>query len=248
MSNSLPKWTDDRTAQLTTIVGSESPVTAATVETAATTLETTTRSIASKLRKMGVEVVSLAQAATAKKYSESDEAELRSFLEANPNTYTYAEVAAAVLGGNFSAKQIQGKLLSMELFSLVKATPQVETVKQYSDKEEAKILKLVRAGKFMEDIAEALNRPMNSVRGKILSLTLTHDDISIPKQRNYATKVDSDPFAGISDMANMSVEDIATAIDKTARGVKIMLTNRALTCGNYDGAKRSAKLAEAKAG
>ena len=52
----LPKWTDERTAQLTAFVGSESPVSQDTVAEAAEELETSTRSISSKLRKMGYEV------------------------------------------------------------------------------------------------------------------------------------------------------------------------------------------------
>ena len=52
----LPKWTDERTAALTNFVGGESPVSQATVAEAADQLETSTRSISSKLRKMGFEV------------------------------------------------------------------------------------------------------------------------------------------------------------------------------------------------
>ena len=49
----LPKWTDERTAQLSTFVGDESPVSQSTVAEAADQLETTPRSVSSKLRKMG---------------------------------------------------------------------------------------------------------------------------------------------------------------------------------------------------
>ena len=49
----LPKWTDERTAALTNFVGSESPVSQDTVAEAAEELETSTRSISSKLRKLG---------------------------------------------------------------------------------------------------------------------------------------------------------------------------------------------------
>ena len=47
----LPKWTDERTQQLTDFVGSESPVSQATVANAADELETSVRSVSSKLRK-----------------------------------------------------------------------------------------------------------------------------------------------------------------------------------------------------
>ena len=71
----LPKWTDERTAALTNFVGSESPVSQDTVAEAAEELETSTRSISSKLRKMGYEV-ELASASTSRAFSESQEATL----------------------------------------------------------------------------------------------------------------------------------------------------------------------------
>ena len=52
----LPKWTDERTAELTSFVGDESPVSQSTVAQAADQLETSTRSVSSKLRKMGFDV------------------------------------------------------------------------------------------------------------------------------------------------------------------------------------------------
>ena len=52
----LPKWTDERTSELTSFVGDESPVSQATVASAAEQLETSVRSVSSKLRKMGFDV------------------------------------------------------------------------------------------------------------------------------------------------------------------------------------------------
>ena len=59
----LPKWTDERTDELVNFVGDESPISQSTVAEAADQLETSTRSISSKLRKMGYEV-ELASAST----------------------------------------------------------------------------------------------------------------------------------------------------------------------------------------
>ena len=64
----LPKWTDERTDALTNFVGDESPVSQATVAEAASELETSTRSISSKLRKMGHEV-ELASASATRAFS-----------------------------------------------------------------------------------------------------------------------------------------------------------------------------------
>ena len=48
----VPKWNDERTHALETFVGDETPVSQATVADAADNLETSTRSVSSKLRKM----------------------------------------------------------------------------------------------------------------------------------------------------------------------------------------------------
>ena len=107
----LPKWTDDRTQALVDFVGSESPISQATVANAAEELETSTRSVSSKLRKMGFEV-ELASASASKSFSEDQEATLRNFVTDNSGSYTYAEIASNFEGGQFSAKSIQGKILS----------------------------------------------------------------------------------------------------------------------------------------
>jgi transcription termination factor NusB len=132
----------------------------------------------------------------------------------------------------------------MELFTKVKPTPKVEVAKKYSDKEEAKFIKLMASGAFLEDIAEAMDRPLNSVRGKALSLTRTDDSLSMPKQKESHAVVKVDPLAELENIAEMTVAEVAEAIEKTDRGVKTMLTRRGITVKDYDGAKRQAKLAE----
>ena len=89
---SLPKWTEDRTAQLTAFVGDESPISQATVASAAETLETSTRSISSKLRKMGFEV-DLASAGASRAFTDAQEDTLAAFVQDNSGEYTYAEIA-----------------------------------------------------------------------------------------------------------------------------------------------------------
>ena len=83
----LPKWTDERTSELTTFVGDESPVSQGTVAEAADQLETTTRSVSSKLRKMGYEV-ELASAKSNRAFSEAQEATLSAFVSDNSGEYT----------------------------------------------------------------------------------------------------------------------------------------------------------------
>ena len=115
----LPKWTDERTSSLENFVGSESPVSQATVANAAEELETSVRSVSSKLRKMGYDV-ELASSSNTKSFSDEQEATLSNFVTDNSGQYTYAEIASNFEGGAFSAKSIQGKILSMQLTEHVK--------------------------------------------------------------------------------------------------------------------------------
>ena len=235
----LPKWTDERTDTLTNFVGTETPVSQATVADAADTLETTTRSVSSKLRKMGYDV-ELASSTSTRAFSPEQEAILESFVTENSGTYTYAEISDHYQNGAFTAKSIQGKILSMELTGHVKPAPKVETVRTYSTEEEATFISMVNDGAYVEAIAEVMGRSVNSVRGKALSLLRSGDISAIPRQEHTKATGASDPLAEI-DVTDMTVEAIAEEIGKTTRGVKTMLTRRGLTAADYDGAAKAAK-------
>jgi|TARA_B110001454_G_scaffold26452_1_gene25954 hypothetical protein len=240
----VPKWNDERTSALETFVGDETPVSQATVADAADNLETSTRSVSSKLRKMGYDV-ELASTNTSKAFSDVQEEILESFVTDNSGQYTYADVANGFQDGKFSAKQIQGKILSMELTGHIKPTPKPETVKTYSDAEEATFVKLVHEGAFVEAIAAALDRSVNSVRGKALSLLRAGTIAAIPRQETTKSGTRVDPLAELADVGSMTVEEIATEIGKTVRGVKTMLTRRGISASDYDGASRAEKAAAA---
>jgi hypothetical protein len=237
----IPKWTDERTAALSEFVGNESPVSYASVVEAADQLETSPRSVASKLRKMGHEVESSASVTT-RAFSDAQENTLRSFVTDNSGAYTYGQIAEAFEAGEFSSKQIQGKLLSMQLTEHVKPTPKVETPRSFTEAEEAEFVEHASAGAYLEDIAEALGRTVNQVRGKALSLLRQGSIDAIPAQKESKASAKVDPLEGV-DVAAMTVEEIAEQIGKTARGVKTMLTRRGLTASNYDGAAKAAKAA-----
>ena len=238
----LPKWTDERTDELVNFVGEESPISQGTVAEAADQLETSTRSISSKLRKMGYEV-ELASATSSRAFSESQEATLATFVQDNSGEYTYAQIAENFEGGAFSAKSIQGKILSMELTDHVKPAPKVEAVRTYSEDEETTFIEMVNDGAFVEAIADALDRSVNSVRGKALSLLRSGDIDAIPRQEHTKGSAKEDPLAELGDLSSMTVEEIAEAIGKTARGVKTMLTRRGLVAEDYDGAAKKEKAA-----
>jgi hypothetical protein len=235
----LPKWTDERTQQLVDAVGS-GPVSQETVKQVAVEMDTSTRSVSSKLRKMGHEV-ELASAVSTKSFSDAQESTLEAFVTDNSGQYTYAEIASSFEDGHFSAKSIQGKILSMELTSHVKPAEKQESVRTYSPDEETTFVSMVNGGSFVEEIADALGKSVNSIRGKALSLLRSGDINAIPKQKETKGSSKADPLADISDIDTMSVEDIADNIGKTVRGVKTMLTRRGLTCADYDGAARKEK-------
>lgn len=185
------------------------------------------RSVTAKLRKLGYDVPKKPGAAPV--FSADESAELGQYLEDNSGEYNAEELAAHfsdAWGREVTARQINGKALSMEMTQHIKPADKKVAPRTYTEAEEAQIADLVDAGKFLEDIAEAMNRPVNSIRGKLLSMGL-----KAPQRDKKAAK--SDPYEGIEDMLDRTVEEIAEAFDKTVRGVKTVLTRRNLSCADY---------------
>lgn len=239
------KWNDEAVATLMGIVGNESPVSAATVQKASEALDVSTRSVASKLRQLDVEVASLAKEKVSTFTPEEGDA-LSAFVNANPGVYTYKEIAEQ-FPGEFSPKQIQGKLLALELTDKVKPTEKVEVARSYTEAEEATFIKMANAGKYIEEIAVALGKEVPSVRGKALSLTRNGLINEIPKQKESHAKDVVDAISALGDaIKDMTVAAIAVAVDKTERGVRTILTRRGIKAADYDGPAKQAK-AKAKA-
>jgi hypothetical protein len=239
-----PRWTDDRTRILTAIAEGMDTVSQETVANAAVELDTTTRSVSSKLRKMGYDV-ELASSANKKAFTDEQADSLSSFVTGNSGAYTYADIAGNFEGGAFSAKQVQGKILSMELTDHVKPAEKVEVARTYTPEEEATFLDMHANGAFVEELAEALGKSINSIRGKALSFLRSGEITSIPKQKESRAKANVDPLDALGDVSGLTVEQIAESIEKTVRGVKTMLTRRGMSCANHDGAKKAAKNAAA---
>lgn len=241
----VQKWTEERTEKLTQIFPEGTYVTQEDVAKAADILETSTRSVSSKLRKLGYDVQLASEVAKGKSFSSEDEEKLENLLTNNQGTFTYGELAEQ-LGGDVTAKQVQGKVLSMELTDYVRPTPKVEAAKKYTDAEQETFIKMVKDGAFIEDIAAELDRAPNSIRGKALSLLRAGDIDAIPKQRESKAVEAKDAFADLGDkIPQMTVAEIAEAVGKTERGVKTMLTRRALSASDYDGAAKAAKAEKA---
>jgi len=242
------KWSDEVVAQVADIAGDTTEVSAATVTKIVSQLgeDYTARSVASKLRRMGYNVESMATPRTPA-FSDSETAALVEFVNQHAGAYTYKEIAANFAGGTFDAKRIQGKLLALELTSKVKPAEKVEAAKAYNPDQEATFIKMALNGAFIEDIAAALGKEINSVRGKALSLTRTGQISKIPTQREeHAKKATVDPVEALGDrIHSMTVAEIAAAVDKTERGMKTLLTRRGIKAADYDGAAKKQK-ADAK--
>ena len=245
MSDTNKKWNDENVATLLNVVGTESPVSAATVEKAAAALEVSTRSVASKLRQLDLEVASLAKEKVST-FTADEGAALADFVTSNAGEFTYKEIAEQFSDAKFTAKQVHGKLLALELTDKVKPTEKVEVARTYSEAEEAIFVKMAQAGKFIEEIAITLGKSVPSVRGKALSLTRSGQIDKIPAQKESHAKDVVDPIAALGDLAAMTVAAIAAATDKTERGIKTLLTRRGLVAADYDGQAKKLK-AEAKA-
>lgn len=240
------KWNDETVAQLTGIVGDESPVSVASVEKAAAELGVSVRSVASKLRQLDFVVASMAVAKVPTFTVEQSEA-LTDFVNENEGQLTYKEIAEQFDEGQFSAKEIQGKLLALELTGSVKPAEKAETARTYTEAEEATFIKMANSDKFIEEIAITLGKSVPSVRGKALSLTRSGQISKIPAQKESHAKNVVDAVANLGDaIATMTVAEIAKLADKTERGLKTLLTRRGIKVADYDGQAKKAK-AEAKA-
>jgi len=237
-------WTEERTAQLESMVDMGTEVSQATLEAAAEALEVTKRSVGAKLRKLGY-AVELASTAVRSKWSDAEEAALRELLQSRDGDLTYAEVSAAFEGGKYSAKAVQGKILSMEMTQFVRPTPKAEVQRTYTADQEATFASMAADGASIEAIAEALGKTINSVRGKALSMSRQIEGFKIPVQAASHAQNKVDPIEALGDkVAAMTVADLAAAVGKTERGIKTTLTRRAIACADYDGSKKAAKIAE----
>jgi hypothetical protein len=240
------KWSDENVDQLIAIVGSYGTVSVDAVEQAAEALGYTTRSVASKLRQLDREVASLAKEKTSA-FTAEEGADLADFVESNAGALTYKEIAEQFASGKFTPKQIQGKLLALELTGSVKPAEKVEVARTYTEAEENTFVKMAESGSFIEEIAAKLNKTVASVRGKALSLTRKGQISKIPAQKQSHAKETIDPVTALgAQIHTMTVAEIAASVDKTERGLRTLLTRRGIKVADYDGAAKKAK-AEAKA-
>jgi hypothetical protein len=182
--------------------------------------------------------------AKASAWTADQESALTDLVTANTGSLTYAEISASFESGAFTAKQVQGKILSMELFSHVRKAEKKAAPRLYSTDEEVRFIGMVKDGASMEILAEGFNRSIASVRGKALSLLRSEDIAAMPKQETSNAKARVDVLEGLN-VSEFTVEELVAKTERTERGIKSMLSRRGLSCSDYDGAAKRAKLDKA---
>ena len=215
-------YTDEMVARMES--AANSGVTEPVIQELCDEFEFPRRSVTAKLRKLGFDVPKKPGAAPVFSPEQTDA--LSSFLSDNSGTYTAEEIAETFSDGDFTARQINGKALSLEMTQHIKPAEKKVTPKTYTAEEESTISSMVEAGSYLEEIADAVGKTVASVRGKLLSMGL-----KAPQRDKKASK--SDPYEGIDGMTDQSVEALAEHFGKTVRGVKTVLTRRGLSCADY---------------
>lgn len=236
-------WTTENTSALTAAVEGIEIVSQEQAATLADQLGTTARSVGAKLRKLGVQVATATKAVSA--WTPELETALRNLLTEQAGQYTYAELAD-VFGNGFSAKQLQGKILHMELTGAVKKSDKKAPVRQYTEAEEVEFVKMVEADMSIEDIALKMGRTVPQIRGKALSMVREGRIAAQPRQAVVAQTAPANIFEGIN-VADFTVAELAEKLGKAERSIKASLTRKALSAKDYDGAAKAQKNAEKRA-
>ncbi len=229
------KYTPELEARMLEVVGNE--VTEESIEALMQETGYPRRSVTAKLRSMGRDVPTMTEAP---KFTADETKALSEFLTSHSGEFTAAEIAAQFMGGKFTDRQIRGKALALELTAHVKKVAAVSKPRTYTEAEEATITKMVSDGKFLEEIASALGKEVNSVRGKLLSMKLT------APQRDKKATTTGGSYPDLATVApTMTVEELATHYStegnvKTARGIKTALSRRGINAKNYEAKSKAA--------
>ena len=139
------EYTDEMVTRMHDVAGSG--VTEEIIESLMSEFDFPRRSVTAKLRKLGYDVPKKPGAAPVFSAEETDA--LSSYLESNSGSKTAEEIAADFMGGKFTARQINGKALSLEMTAHVKPAEKKITPRTYSEDEEAKINDMASSGAFL---------------------------------------------------------------------------------------------------
>jgi len=215
------EYTEDMVARMSAVFADG--VTESQIEALCKEFDFPRRSVTAKARKLGYDVPK--KPSEAPKFSTEETDALKSFLVSNSKVYTAEEIARDHFS-NFEPRQITGKALSLEMTQHIKPAEKKVAPKTYTDAQEAVIRDMVGNGAWLEDIAEKVGKSVNSVRGKLLSM-----ELKAPQRDKKEAKKDA--YAGIGDLLDQTVEDLAAHFEKTTRGVKTVLARRKLACKDY---------------
>lgn len=230
-------YTDDMVARMKEVTAGG--VTEEVIESLMAEFDFPRRSVTAKLRTLEIEVPSKVEAP---KFSAEETEAFKAFLSANSGQLTPAEVAAQFMDGKFTDRQVTGKALALERTGDLKKTTKVAKPKTYTEAEEAQITDLASKGAYLEDIAAALGKSLNSVRGKCLSM-----ELKVP-QRDKKVQSKDGTYPQLAELApTMTVEELVehynknnTGTPKTPRGIKTALARRAIQGKDYPVVKKAA--------
>lgn len=223
------KYTEDMVARMKEVCAGG--VTEEKIAALVTEFDFNRRSVAAKLRSLDLEVPSKVEAP---KFTADETEAFKAYVTSNSGNLNAEEISKGFLNGKFSSRQIMGKALAEELTTHIKKTEKTAKPKTYTEAEENKIRSLVEAGKFLEEVAEALGKPVNSMRGKLLSM-----DLKAP-QKNKKAAVVGGSYPDLDKIApTMTVEELVAHYEKTkpgttVRGVKTALSRRNVAAKNYE--------------
>lgn len=218
------EYTDEMVANIRAVL--DSGLTEENIQKLVDELGYPRRSVTAKARKLGYEDLP-SKPKDAPTFSAEETAALVEFLNSNSGELTAEQIAASFNDGKFTARQINGKALSLELTSAIKPADKKVAPKSFTDEEEATVRSLAESGAFIEDIASAVGKEVAQVRGKLLSMKL-----SAPQKNKAEGKADA--YEGIAEFAKTeTVAQLAARYGKTDRGVKTVLTRRGVSATDY---------------
>jgi len=191
----------------------------------AESLEVSEKSLAAKIRNMGY---TTENAVKGKTFTEAETAQFESLASAG--TATAEDIAEAM--GKTTA-QIRGKALACKA-TLAPSPKKAPAVLKYTEAETETVTQMAENGDFIEDIAEAMNRTVAQIRGKLLSLKLKAPQReSKAKARTvvYTDEVIASVITAVGE--GQSSADIAESLELNVRGLRSRL-GRMLKAGDID--------------
>jgi DNA-binding CsgD family transcriptional regulator len=208
------KWTEELVAKLVEGLDKNTEVPYSKCQEIAENLNISDRSVTGKLRVLGFKVGRKTK--PGKVYTPEDEERIRKMVEKG---YTQKQIADK-LGKDI--KSIGGKLLAMGIKGVERGVPKKEAApKKFTEAEEAKIKELAENGAYVEEIADALGKTVQQIRGKLVSMKIS--GVPTKNKKTATKKVYTDAVVEqVKALAaeGKSVEEIAEALELNEKGLR----------------------------